>query len=190
MVNYYHRFLPRIAATMAPLYAALTGKPKTLTSTSSHAAAFDKAKRALSDAAYLSFPTPGIPLVLSTDTSDIAIDAVLEQVLHGAKQPLVFFSRKLSPTESRYSTFDRELLAVYTAVRHFRHLIEGSSFTIQTDHLPLIHAFTKKSDPHSAHQQCHLSAISEFNCTLQHIPGKKNSSKKNNTKWNKTARMV
>ena len=126
MVNYYHRFLPHIAATMAPLYAALTGKPKTLTWTSSHAAAFDKAKRALSDATYLSFPTPGLPLVLSTD---ITIGAVLEQVLHGAKHPLAFFSKKLSPTESRYSTFDRELLAVYTVVHHFHHLVEGSSFT-------------------------------------------------------------
>ena len=127
MVNYYHRFLPHIAATMAPLYATLTWM-------SSHAAAFDKAKRAFSDAAHLSFPTPGLPLVLSTDASDIAISAVLKQVLHGAKQPLAFFSRKLLPTESRYSTFDRELLAVYTAIRH---LVEGSSFTIQTDHLPL-----------------------------------------------------
>ena len=159
---------------MAPLYAALTGKPKTLTWTSSHAAPFDKAKRVLSDAAYLSPPTSGLPLVLSTDASDITISAVLEQVLHIAKRPLAFFSGMLSPTESRYSAFDRELLAVYTAIRHFRHLIKGSSFTIQTDHLPLIHAFTKKSDPHSARQQRNLSAISEFNCTLQHVPGKKN----------------
>ena len=174
MVNYYHRFLPHIASTMAPLYAALAGKPKTLTWTPAHAAAFDNAKRALSDAAYLKFPTPGLSLVLSTDASDIAIGAVLEQVLHGTKQPLAFFSRKLSLTESRYSTFDRELLAVYAAVRHFRHLVEGSSFTIQTDHLPLVHAFTKKTDPYSARQQRHLSAISEFNCTLQHVPGKKN----------------
>ena len=117
---------------------------------------------------------PGLLLVLSTDASDIAIGAVLEQVLHGTKQPLTFFSKKLLPTESRYSTFNRELLAVYTAVRHFRHLIKGSSFTIHTDHLPLVHAFTKKSDSHSARQQSHLSAISEFNCTLQHVPGKKN----------------
>ena len=174
MVNYYHRFLPHIAATMVPLYAALTGKPKTLTWTSSHAATFDKAKRALSDAAYLSFPTPGFPLVFSTDSSDIAIGAVLEQVFHGEKQPLAFFSKKLSPTESRYSTFDRELLTVYTAVRHFRHLIEGSTFTIQTDHLPLVYAFTKKLDPHSARQQRHLCEIFEFNCTQQHVPGKKN----------------
>ena len=61
MVYYCHRFLPHIAATMAPLYAALTGKPKTLTWTSSHAVTFHKAKRAISDAAYLSFPTPGLP---------------------------------------------------------------------------------------------------------------------------------
>ena len=174
MVNYYHRFLPHIAATMAPLYVALTGKPKTLTWTSSHAAAFDKAKKALSDAAYLNFSTSGLPLVLSTNASNITISAALEQVLHGTKQPLAFFSKKLSPTESRYSTFDTELLAVYTAVRHFRHLVEGSSLTIQTDHLPLVHTFTKKSDPHSARQQRHLSVISEFNY-LQHVPGKKNS---------------
>ena len=174
MVNYYYQFLPHIAAIMAPLYAAFTGKHKNLTWTSSHAAAFNKSKRALSDAAYLNFPTSGLPLVLSTDASDIAIGAVPEQVLRGAKQPLAFFSKKLSPTKSQYSSFDRELLAVYTAVHHFHHLIGGSSFTIHTDHLPLIHAFTRKLDTHSARQQHHLSAISEFNCTLQHVPGKKN----------------
>ena len=69
MINYYyHQFLPHIAATMAPLYAALTGKPKSLAWKFSHAAVFNKAKRALSDAAYLSFPMPGLPLVLSTPT--------------------------------------------------------------------------------------------------------------------------
>ena len=40
MVNYYHRFLPNIAFTMAPLYIALTGKPKMLTWGPTQAAAF------------------------------------------------------------------------------------------------------------------------------------------------------
>ena len=174
MVNYYHRFIPNIAATMAPLYMSLAGKPKTLTWGPPQAAAFLAAKRALSAAAYLQFPAPGAPLILSTDASDVALGGVVEQVVHGSRQPLAFFSRKLSPAESRYSTFDRELLAVYTAVRHFKHLLEGSSFTIATDHMPLVHAFAKKADPHSARQQRHLSYISEFNCSLQHVPGKKN----------------
>ena len=178
MVNYYHSLLLNIAATMAPLYAALTGKPKTLSWGPAQATAFDAANQALSSTACLKFPTPCLPLVLSTDTSDISIGAVLEQVLHGARQMLAFFSRKLLMTETRYSTFDRELLAVHAAVSHFRHLLEGASFTIQTDHLPLVHAFTKKTDPCSTRQQWHLSAISEYDCTLQHsmFPVKENLS--------------
>ena len=174
MVNYYHRFIPQVASTMAPLYSVLKGKPKSLTWDPPQEKAFQAAKQALSSASYLKFPAPGAPLLLSTDASDTAMGGVLEQVIDGHPQPLAFFSRKLSPAESRYSTFDRELLAMYSSVRHFRHFLQGASFTIQTDHLPLVHAFTKKSDPISARQQRHLSAISEFNCSLQHIPGKNN----------------
>lgn len=60
-----------------------------------------------------------------TDASDIALGAVLQQEVQGHFQPISYFSRKLSPTESHYSTFDRELLAIYSAVRHFKHYVEG-----------------------------------------------------------------
>ncbi len=43
-------------------------------------------------------------------------------------QPLGFFSRKLTDTESHYSTFDRELLAAQAAIKHFRHFCEGQLF--------------------------------------------------------------
>ena len=174
MINYYHRFVPHLASTMAPLYLVLQGKPKSLQWGPPQDAAFSAAKKALANATYLQFPEPSAPLLLSTDASDVAIGAVLEQVVHGRPQPLAFFSRKLSPTEARYSTFDRELLAVFAAVRHFRHLLVAATFTIQTDHMPLVHAFTKKSDPISPRQQRHLSAIAEYNCTLRHVPGKRN----------------
>jgi len=44
--------------------------------------------------------------------------------------PLSYFSRKLSPAEQRYCTFDRELLAVYCDIRHFRHFLEGREFCV------------------------------------------------------------
>ena len=65
--------------------------------------------------------------------------------------------------DSRHFTFNTVLLAVHYAVRHFCHLIEGTSFSIQTNHLPLVHTFNKKPSPCSARQQHHLSVISEFN---------------------------
>jgi hypothetical protein len=53
---------------------------------------------------------------------------------------LVFFSRKLTDTESRYSTFDHELLAAQQAIKHFRHFCEGRIFQLWTDHKPLVTA--------------------------------------------------
>ena len=174
MVNYYHRFLPSIADTMAPLYNALSGKPKKLTWGTEQQKSFDATKNALADATTLSFPAPGTHLTLTTDASNIAVGAVVEQNHKGAPQPLGFFSRKLNRAEQNYSAFDRELLAVYSAVRHFKFLLEGTHFTIRTDHRPLVHAFSKTNDAWSARQQRHLSSIAEFGCTIEYVPGKKN----------------
>jgi hypothetical protein len=38
---------------------------------------------------------------------------VLQQRVDNAWQPLAFFSRKLNPTQQKYSAYDRELLAIY-----------------------------------------------------------------------------
>ena len=99
MVNYYHRFVPALSS-VAPVYSVLHGKPKSLQWGPPQDAAFQAAKEALSAAAYLQFPEPGAPLTLSTDASDVAIGAVLEQSIQGCPQPIAFFSRKLSATES------------------------------------------------------------------------------------------
>ena len=174
MVNYYHRFLPSIAHTMAPLYDSLSGKPKYLKWGQAQSKAFHATKAALAAAATLTFPKPTAALRLTTDASNVAVGGVVEQIVSGIPQPLGFFSQKLRQPETKYSTFDRELLAVYLAVRHFRHLLEGTPFTIRTDHRPLVHAFTKAEDPWSSRQQRHLSAIAEFGCEIEYVPGEKN----------------
>ena len=175
LVTFYHRFLPNIAAKLAPLNEMLKGNPKLLTWTPDTEAAFRSAKQALADATLLTFPAPNAELLLTTDANDTAIGAVLEQRLHGQTTPLAFYSKKLSETERRYSTFNRELLAFYLKTKHFKHLLEEQPFQIRTDHLPLVHDFSKKTDPCSSRQQRQLSAISKFNCTLQHISGKSNA---------------
>ena len=78
---------------------------------------------------------PSSPLFLTTDASDVAVGAVLSQ--GPQHQPLAFYSKKLSAAEVKYSAFDRELLALYLSVKHFRPTLEGRSFTIFTDDKPL-----------------------------------------------------
>ena len=123
----------------------------------------------------LSYPDPDAPIQLVTDASAVAVGAALQQNTRSGPKPLAFFSKKLSPAEQRYSTFDRELLAVYLAVNHYKHLLEAIPFEILTDHLPLIHAINKRTDPQSSRQQRHMARISEFNCQLVYLPGQSNA---------------
>jgi hypothetical protein len=87
---------------------------------------------------------------------------------------LAFFSKKLSATEMRYSTFDRELLAAFSAVKHFRFFLEGRPFTLFTDHKPLVSAISKAKTPFSSRQQRQLSFLLEFTTTFVHLPGHQN----------------
>lgn len=102
-------------------------------------------KVALAATAVLAFPILGKPLLM-TDASEVAIGAILEQMVQEQPRPLAFFSRKLLKGEKRYLTFDHELLSVHQAVRHFRNSLEGITYTNQTNHIPLVHVFTKKVD--------------------------------------------
>jgi transposase InsO family protein len=175
MVNFYHRFVPSAAAVMQPLYKALDGKQKLLVWTPELNKAFDASKDALANATLLVHPCHDAPTSLTVDASDVAVGAVLEQQIDGVWKPLSFFSRQLRPPERKYSAFDRELLALYLSIRHFRYFLEARPFTAYTDHKPLTLAFAKVSDPWSPRQQRHLAYISEFSTDVRHIAGKDNT---------------
>jgi hypothetical protein len=121
-----------------------------------------------------SHPSPGATLALAVDASDSHVGGVLQQLENRAWRPLAFFSQKLTPTQVRYSTFDRELLAAYSSVRHFRFLLEGRKFRILTDHKPLVSAMTRVTPPWSNRQQRHLSFLAEFTSDLRHTSGSSN----------------
>jgi hypothetical protein len=87
--------------------------------------AFQNAKRHLAAAVPLQHPEPNAELSLATDASDTHIGEVMHKKSGDHWRPLGFFSRKLTDTESRYSTFDRELLAAQAAIKHFRHFCKG-----------------------------------------------------------------
>ena len=109
-----------------------------------------------------------------TDASDTAVGAVLQQFINGQWTPLSYFSKKLTPTEAKYSSFDRELLAVYLTVKHFHYFIEGRPFHIITDHKPLIYSLRTNSNCYSPRQVRHLDFISQFTSDLRHVKGSNN----------------
>jgi hypothetical protein len=174
LINFYRRFLPAVARTLKPLTDLLKGSPKVLLWSPAADAAFVAAKAALVAAVPLCHPAPHAVLSLSVDASDSHVGGVLQQQVGKGWKPLAFFSKKLAPAEVKYSTFDRELLAAYATIRHFRFLLEGRQFKLLTDHKPLVAAMTRVSPPQSARQQRHLAYISEFTTDLRHTPGTEN----------------
>jgi hypothetical protein len=151
---------------LKPLTDALRGKAAKWLWSPGMEAAFQSAKRAVCNATCLAHPDPGASLSLAVDASNTHVGAVLQQMTANGWQPLSFFSSKLSPEETRYSAFDRELLAAYLAVRHFRFLLEARVFHIITDHKPLTHALHRVSEPWSARQQRQLSYLAEFTANI------------------------
>lgn len=99
--------------------------------------AFDKAKDILSDATMLYHPKVGAETYLAVDASSSAIGAVLQQNIDGYR-PISFFSRKLTDREKKYSTFTRELLAAFEAVRYFKYFITFTEFYILSDNKALV----------------------------------------------------
>ena len=80
----------------------------------------------------------------------------------------------MSDVQRHYSTFDLELLSVYSAIKYFEYILLDKSFTVYTDNKALVNSFKKPSEKHTSKQVRQLSYISQFDCTLCHLPGKEN----------------
>ena len=123
LINYYHRFIPNAAKSLNPLHQLLKGKGNDITWLDEAERAFKLSKNLLARSTLLVHPTQTNTRIV-VDVSDVAVGAVLEQWIGETWEPIGFFSKKLTPAATKYSAFDRELLAIYLTIRHFRHLLE------------------------------------------------------------------
>ncbi|XP_076762719.1 uncharacterized protein LOC143430372 [Xylocopa sonorina] len=178
MINFYRRFIPDAAVLQAPLNKLLTGKKLKSTTpiawTKETESALENLKSALAKATLLAHPANNAQLAIMVDASDFALGATLQQRQGNSWQPLAFHTKSLSSAQRKYSAYDRELLAIYSAVKQFRHAIEGRVFTIYTDHKPITFAFRQKPEKSTPRQFRYLDYIAQFSTDIRHISGKDN----------------
>ncbi|KAL4084490.1 hypothetical protein QTP88_028303 [Uroleucon formosanum] len=162
MLNSYRRFISGASDAQAPLSDLLVPNLKST---------------------LLAHPCDNARLAIVSDASNTAVGATLRQFIDDEWHPLAFFSDKLTVTETKYGAYDRELLTIYLAVKHFRFMVEGCDFIIFTDHKPNTFAFQQKWDKCTPRQFKHLEFISQFitDVSAQNIqiyttydPGKQN----------------
>ena len=135
---------------------------------------FNKLKRCLFFAPRLAHLNLEAPFTLYTDASKIAIGAVLLQSdTAGVERAISFFSKKLSPAQKNYSTFERECLAVVCALEHFRVYLLARPFRLHTDHRVLLWLFSEPKA--SVRISGWLATLMKYPMQIEYVRGCKNA---------------
>jgi len=171
LTNYYRKFIPNFSNIAEPINKILRKDAK-FKWTEECEKAFNKLKEALITPPLLIYPDFSKPFKLTTDASGEAIGAVLSQGELGNDNPIAYASRSLNKAERKYSTIERELLAIVWATKNFRCYLYGRKFTVYTDHKPLKGVFNVK-DPTSRLVRFHHK-LSEYDYQIEYKPGKYN----------------
>lgn len=171
MAGWYRRFIQNFSSIIAPL-TKLTQKSTRFVWTPECERSFQEIKRQLTTAPILTRPDFNKTFTLQTDASAYGIGAVLTQQFDDGEKVICFLSRSLTRLERNYSTTERECLAVIWAVEKLRHYLEGTNFTVVTDHASLLWLH-KLKDPTGRLARWALR-LQPFNFKIVHRKGREN----------------
>ena len=173
--GYYRRFIQDYSTITAPL-TDLTQKkkPNKVVWTRECDCAFKTLKRMLCSCPILKSPDFEKEFILQTDASDRGVGAVLSQLGDDEKDhPVAYFSRKLLPRETRYSTIEKECLAIKLGIQAFSTYLLGRKFKVQTDHRSLKWlSQLKESNSRLTRWSLFLQT---YDFSISHRSGKKNA---------------
>jgi hypothetical protein len=181
--NFYRRFIHRYSHHAAPLTSLLKGakngkKTGHFIFPKEASRAFQKLKKAFTEAPILAHFLPGRRIMLETDASVFAIGGILSQLVGEGTEarwhPIAFYSKKMNPTQQAYPTCDQEMLAIITAFEHWRHYLTYASapVTVKTDHDNLKRFMDKERL--NGRQVRWIQKLAEYDFRIEYRPGKSN----------------
>lgn len=170
MCNYFRRYVRNYAKMAKPL-TSLLRKETPFVLAEAQQKAFDALKKALAEEVTLAFPTDE-QLYVTCDSSSHSIGAMLSVGELPNDRPIYFFSKTLNDVQKRYSTIERELLAIVEAIKAFRVYLYGRFFILITDHKPLCHLFNMKNCNSRMFRQ--KLELMDYNFKIIHRPGCQN----------------
>ena len=113
------------------------------------------------------------PFNLFVDASDYCVGGILTQTSgQGSEQPVAFASNKLTPTQQRWATIEKEAYAALWSLQKCKHWLFGSKVTFQSDRNPI--TFLTDTTPKSSKLMRWALALQEFDNTFKYRAGKVN----------------
>ncbi|XP_057671275.1 uncharacterized protein LOC130903024 [Diorhabda carinulata] len=147
LLGYYRRFIPNFAK-LTKLMTKCLKKGMRIIHDKEFIDSFQNCKEILTNDPILQYPDFSKPMILTTDSSNYSLGAVLSQGTVPNDKPIAHASRTLNDSEINYSTIEKELLAIVWACKHFRPYLYGRQLHIYTDHKALTWLF-KLKEPNS-----------------------------------------
>ncbi|MGL4335697.1 MAG: ribonuclease H family protein [Turicibacter sp.] len=127
----------RLCNITAKLTSSLRGDSKTWKWTEALQEDFDKTKQAILTMQSIFLPNYDKGFVLKTDASNFKLRAVLMQEVDGELLPLQWANKKIIPAEMKHGISEKEMLAIFWAVKKFGNELRGRRFKLVTDHKAL-----------------------------------------------------
>ena len=169
LAGYYRKFIPGFSSIAAPLLQ-LTQKAASFIWTDACEQDFQRLKQLLCSAPILAYPDFGKEFFLQTDASDYGVGAVLSQLDDLRNEKVIAYASKaLSPREQKYSTTEKEALAVVFGTAHFRVYLLGRHFKLITDHNALRWLHTMEAKGRLARW---IMDLQEFDFSVIHRAGR------------------
>lgn len=165
MINYFRSMIPNLSQRLVPL-TSLTKHNVNFHWTEDYTKILRSILHELKTKALNTFPDYSKPFQIYVDACDTGIGAVLVQ----QKKLIRAFSKKLDQAQIKYTTTEKEALAIVKALEDFRTIVFGTDITIYTDHSNLLFM---DSSPVPRIQRWKLK-IEEFGPKIIHISGKDN----------------
>ena len=134
IVNYYRDMWVKRSHVLAPLASLTSNKTKWHWGPQQDIA-FNTAKKIIAREVMLAYPDFNAPFEIHTDASHYQLGAVISQ----KGIPIAFYSRKLNPAQTRYTTTERELLSIVETLKEYRNILLGQQIEVFTDHKNLVY---------------------------------------------------
>ena len=172
--NFYRRFVRNFGQVACPL-TNLTRKDTKWHWGRKEQEAFNKLKKALISAPVLAYFNPLANTKVETDASDGVVAGVMSQEgPDGLYHPVAYLSVGMNEHEMRYEIYDKEMLAVVTALREWKSELQSlqKEFLVVTDHKALEYFSTKREL--NDRQIRWLDTLSELHFKITYRPGREN----------------
>jgi hypothetical protein len=109
------------------------------------------------------------PFIVNCD----ALGAGFGVVLHQDAGPLAFFSRAVTPHHAKLAAYERELIGLVKAVRHWRPYLWTRPFVVCTDHFNLKYLLDQRLS--TIPQHAWVSKLFGYQFKVEFKPGRQNT---------------